>query len=91
MGLLSAKVDRNAFGRQRESFEAPVDVEGLDKPFHAVFIRAPAVVRTWGSCRPVARLGDRIVMVRQDNLLAASFHPELTDDLRIHRLLLEML
>lgn len=91
LGVLSAQVDRNAFGRQRESFEANVEVEGLETPFHAVFIRAPAVVRTWGDCRPLATLGDKIVMVRQGNLLAASFHPELTPDLRIHRLLLDML
>jgi len=89
--VLSAQVDRNAFGRQRESFEADVEIEGLDAPFHAVFIRAPAVVRTWGDCRPVARLGEKIVMVRQGNLLAASFHPELTNDLRIHRMLLDLL
>ena len=89
--VLSAQVDRNAFGRQRESFEADVEIEGLDAPFHAVFIRAPAVVRTWGECRPVARLGEKIVMVRQDHLLAASFHPELTNDLRIHRMLLDLL
>jgi 5'-phosphate synthase pdxT subunit len=91
LGLLSARVDRNAFGRQRESFEADLEVEGLDEPFHAVFIRAPAVVSTWGGCRPLSKLGDKVVMVRQDNLLAASFHPELTDDLRIHGMLLEML
>jgi 5'-phosphate synthase pdxT subunit len=91
LGLLSAQVDRNAFGRQRESFEADLEVQGLDSPFHAVFIRAPAIVRTWDRCGPIARLGDKVVMVRQDNLLAASFHPELTDDLRIHRMLLDML
>ncbi len=90
LGLLTAQVDRNAFGRQRESFEADVEVEGLASPFHAVFIRAPAVVRTWGDCRPMARLEDRIVMVRQDNLMAASFHPELTGDLRIHQMLLDL-
>jgi 5'-phosphate synthase pdxT subunit len=90
LGLLNAEVDRNAFGRQRESFEADLDVEGLSEPLHAVFIRAPAVVRTWGDCRPIARLGDRIVMVRQGHLLAASFHPELTDDLRVHMMLLDM-
>jgi 5'-phosphate synthase pdxT subunit len=91
LGLLSARVDRNAFGRQRESFEADLEVEGMDGPFHAVFIRAPAIVEHWGSCRPISRLGEKVVMVRQDNLLAASFHPELTDDLRVHQMLLGML
>jgi 5'-phosphate synthase pdxT subunit len=91
LGLISARVDRNAFGRQRESFEADLDIEGIEgAPFHAVFIRAPAVVQTWGNCKPLARLGDKIVMVRQDCLVAASFHPELTDDLRVHRMLLNM-
>lgn len=89
LGLLSARVDRNAFGRQRESFEADVEVEGLETPFHAVFIRAPAIVETWDECKPVARLNGKVIMVRQGHLMAASFHPELTDDLRIHRMLLE--
>ena len=90
LGLLSARVDRNAFGRQRESFEADLEVEGLDGTLHAVFIRAPAIVGHWGACRPMSWLGDKAVLVRQDNLLAASFHPELTDDLRIHGMLLDM-
>jgi len=91
LGLISARVDRNAFGRQRESFEADLDIEGIEgDPFHAVFIRAPAVVETWGDCKPMARLGDKIVMVRQDNLVAASFHPELTGDIRVHKMLLDM-
>ena len=92
LGLLTAHVDRNAFGRQRESFEAELEVEGMaGRPFNAVFIRAPAITRAWGGCRPIARLGAKVVMVRQGHLLAASFHPELTDDLRVHRMLLEML
>ncbi len=91
LGILSARVDRNAFGRQRESFESDLEIEGMGgDPFHAVFIRAPAVVETWGDCKPMARLGDQVVMVRQKNLLAASFHPELTDDLRVHKMLLDL-
>ena len=88
--LLDAEVDRNAFGRQRESFEADLAVEGIaGPPVHAVFIRAPAIVRTWGECRSLARLEGHVVMARQGDLLAASFHPELTKDTRVHRLLLE--
>ena len=90
LGLLEAEVDRNAFGRQRESFETDLEVEGLDGLLHAVFIRAPAIIRTWGECRPLARVGEHVVMVRQGDILAASFHPELTDDLRVHRMLLDM-
>lgn len=83
LGLLSIGVDRNAFGRQRESFEADVEVEGVG-PFHAVFIRSPAVRRAWGEARVVSRLGDVIVGVRERNRLGLCFHPELTADTRIH-------
>ena len=90
LGLMDMTVDRNAFGRQRESFEADLDVEGLDAPFHCVFIRAPAILRTWGACRPLARHADRIVLARQGNLIGAAFHPELSGDLRIHRWFLDL-
>ncbi len=92
LGLLEAEVDRNAFGRQRESFEADLDVGGLEGgPLHAVFIRAPAIRRTWGSCKPLAKLEGWTVMARQGSMLAASFHPELTRDTRVHGMLLGML
>ena len=90
LGLMDMTVDRNAFGRQREAFEADLDVEGLDAPFHCVFIRAPAILRTWGACRPLARYADRIVLARQGNLIGAAFHPELSGDLRIHRWFLDL-
>ena len=90
LGLMDMAVDRNAFGRQRESFEADLTVEGLDRPFHCVFIRAPAILRTWGDCRPLSRYRDRIVLARQGNLIGAAFHPELGGDLRIHRAFLDL-
>ncbi|MBI0583326.1 MAG: pyridoxal 5'-phosphate synthase glutaminase subunit PdxT [Methanomassiliicoccus sp.] len=90
LGLMDMAVDRNAFGRQRESFEAPLDIEGMDGPFPGVFIRGPVIRRMWGSCKIMARHGDRTVMARQENMLALSFHPELSGDLRVHRALLEM-
>jgi 5'-phosphate synthase pdxT subunit len=84
-------VRRNAFGRQVASFEGPVDIEGIDGgPFHAVFIRAPWVesvgpgVQTLGVVEGGPATG-RIVAVRQGNVLATAFHPELTGDLRVHR------
>ncbi|MCQ8898291.1 MAG: pyridoxal 5'-phosphate synthase glutaminase subunit PdxT, partial [Hadesarchaea archaeon] len=78
LGLMDMKVIRNAFGRQRESFEADVRVEGLrGGPFRGVFIRAPVVERVWGEARVVAELEGRIVGVRQGKRLAFSFHPEL--------------
>lgn len=89
LGLMDMAVDRNAFGRQRESFEADVLVEGLDAPFRGVFIRAPAILRTWGECRPLARLEDKIVLARQGVFFGAAFHPELSNDFRIHRWFLE--
>jgi pyridoxal 5'-phosphate synthase pdxT subunit len=88
--LMDMAVDRNAFGRQRESFEDMLTIKGLDKPFPAVFIRAPLITKVWGRCEPLAMHSSSIVMARQDNLLALSFHPELSDDTRIHEMLLRM-
>jgi len=91
LGLMNMKVKRNAFGRQRESFETKLDIEGFDLPFKALFIRAPAIESVWGECEALASAEGEIVLARQDNLLACAFHPELTDDMRVHRLLLEMI
>lgn len=90
LGLLDVAVDRNAFGRQRESFEAPLHVKGFDRPFPAVFIRAPAVTRTWGAAEPLAELDGRVVAVRQGNVLGLAFHPELTEDDRFHAAFLDV-
>jgi 5'-phosphate synthase pdxT subunit len=90
LGLMDMAVDRNAFGRQRESFEAPLDINGMASPFPGVFIRGPVIRRVWNGCRAAAMHGDRIVMARQDNLIALSFHPELSGDSRVHRMLLDM-
>ncbi|MEU0081653.1 pyridoxal 5'-phosphate synthase glutaminase subunit PdxT [Micromonospora tulbaghiae] len=89
-------VRRNAFGRQVDSFEAPVALTGVGGgPFHAVFIRAPWVERVGPDVEVLGRVtggpaADRIVAVRQGNLLATSFHPELTGDLRLHRHFVEL-
>jgi 5'-phosphate synthase pdxT subunit len=91
LGLMDMKVTRNAFGRQKESFETDLDIKGLKEPFKAVFIRAPAILKVWGDCQVLSRFQDKIVFARQNNLLAASFHPELADDLSIHTLFLEMI
>jgi 5'-phosphate synthase pdxT subunit len=90
LGLMDMQVDRNAYGRQRESFEVALRVEGLYDPFPAVFIRAPVIKKVWGQCRPLAHIGKDVVMARQDNLLALSFHPELSHDTRIHEMLIRM-
>jgi len=90
LSLMDMAVDRNAFGRQRESFEAPLHLEGLDLPFPGVFIRAPLITGTWGSCEVVSRHQGEAVMAKQDNILALSFHPELTNDTRVHQLLFSL-
>ena len=83
LGLMDMQVDRNAFGRQRESFETELDI-GEVKKFTAVFIRSPAARKVSGGCRVLARFDGRIVAVEQGNLLATAFHPELTRDARMH-------
>ena len=91
IGGLDVTVRRNAFGPQVESFEADLDVAGLDDPFHALFIRAPWVEKVGADVEVVATVAagremGRIVAVRQANLLATSFHPEITGDPRFHEL-----
>jgi 5'-phosphate synthase pdxT subunit len=88
-GVLDVDVRRNAFGRQVDSFEADLDVKGLDAPFHGIFIRAPIVERAGDDVDVLARVDLKPVLVRQGKILAAAFHPELSDDDRIHRLFLE--
>jgi pyridoxal 5'-phosphate synthase pdxT subunit len=83
LGLMDMEFNRNAFGGQRESFERELDVGGFGQ-FPCVFIRAPAIRRVWGRCKALARLNERIVAAEQDNLLVTAFHPELTQDDRIH-------
>jgi len=91
LGLMDIAVSRNAFGTQKESFEADLDFKGLDRPYRAVFIRAPLIVGAGQDVDVLARLEEGAVAAREKNLLALAFHPELTDDSRIHRIFLDML
>jgi pyridoxal 5'-phosphate synthase pdxT subunit len=92
LGLMDAKVIRNAYGSQKDSFEARLSIPAVGaEKFPGVFIRAPALERVWGRCKAMSRHGGRIVLARQDNLLAASFHPELTEDARLHEYFLGMI
>ena len=91
IGALDVVVKRNAFGRQNESFEAQINVDGLESPFHAVFIRAPWIEKAGSEVDVLSSIEDHPVMVRQDKILATSFHPELTGDGRIHQMLLELI
>ena len=91
VGGLDMSVRRNAFGRQNESFEAAVEVTGIDGgPVEGVFIRAPWVESVGAQAQAVAEHGGHIVAVRQGNALATSFHPELTGDHRVHALFVDM-
>lgn len=92
LGLMKISVRRNAFGRQRESFETELSIPVLgEKPFHAVFIRAPLIEQVTDGAEVLARLDDgTIVAARQDKLLACAFHPELTGDLRFHKYFLDI-
>ena len=86
LDLLDVTVDRNAFGRQEDSFEAALDVRGLEAPFPAVFIRAPVIDAVGDDVEVLAEVDDRPVAVRQDDVVGTAFHPELTDDSRLHGL-----
>lgn len=97
LGLMDITVERNAFGRQVDSFEVDLNVPALksvgdgQNPYHAVFIRAPLIEKVEGHARVLARLPDgRIVAAQQGHLLATAFHPELTGDVRFHRYFLTL-
>jgi len=91
LGLLDVEVVRNASGRQVDSFEIDLTVEGLDEPFTSVFIRAPYITKVGSDVQILSKHDDKIVMVKQGNLLGCSFHPELTDDLRVHQYFVNMI
>ncbi len=97
LNLMDIQVERNAFGRQVASFEVELDVPELcrvdpaERPFHAVFIRAPLIAQVGAGAETLATLADgRVVAARQGKLLATSFHPELTGDARFHRYFVEI-
>ncbi|GAB7388483.1 pyridoxal 5'-phosphate synthase glutaminase subunit PdxT [Bacillaceae bacterium] len=89
--LMDVTVERNAFGRQRESFECDLPVVGVADDFRAVFIRAPYIRRCGEGVQVLAKYEDRIVAVRQGHLLGCAFHPELTEDERMHKYFLQMI
>nr|WP_272913367.1 pyridoxal 5'-phosphate synthase glutaminase subunit PdxT [Oceanobacillus massiliensis] len=91
LGLMDIKVKRNAFGRQRDSFEVALDVKGLQHPFPSVFIRAPYIEAAGkADVEVLAVYNEKIVAARQGNLVVSSFHPELTTDIRFLELFTEM-
>ncbi|PHB27061.1 pyridoxal 5'-phosphate synthase glutaminase subunit PdxT [Bacillus toyonensis] len=90
IGAMDITVERNAFGRQKDSFEAALSMKGVGEDFIGVFIRAPYVVDVADNVEVLSKHGDRMVAVRQDQFLATSFHPELTDDHRVTAYFVEM-
>ncbi|WP_312894673.1 pyridoxal 5'-phosphate synthase glutaminase subunit PdxT [Paenibacillus eucommiae] len=88
--LMDMTVARNAFGRQRESFETDLPLKGIEEKVRAVFIRAPLIEKVGAGVDVLSTYQDQIVAAQQGHLLAASFHPELTDDYRMHAYFLDM-
>ena len=93
LGVMDITVERNAFGRQVDSFEVDLPVKGIDEPVHAIFIRAPYVREVCEECgvEVLAEFEGKIVLCRQGNLLASAFHPELTDDRRVQKYFVGMI
>jgi pyridoxal 5'-phosphate synthase pdxT subunit len=90
LGLVDVEVNRNAYGRQVASFEADLDLNGEAEPLHGVFIRAPRVADVGPDVEVLAELDGEPVLLRQGRFLIASFHPELTDDTRVHERFLDL-
>jgi 5'-phosphate synthase pdxT subunit len=92
LGVMDVVVERNAFGRQRESFEVELEIPIIgERKFKAVFIRAPAIREIGPQVKVIAKLDNIIVAAQQNNIIGTAFHPELTDDTRIHQLLINMI
>lgn len=86
LDLLDVKVERNTFGRQRDSFESEISMDKIGIPtFHGVFIRAPSITETGKNVEVISKFNEKIVAVKQGKILATSFHPELTNDLSLHK------
>jgi len=86
LDLLDVKVERNTFGRQRDSFESEISMGKIGIPkFQGVFIRAPSIIETGKNVEVISKFNEKIVAVKQGNIVGTSFHPELTDDLSLHK------
>ncbi len=90
LGLMDIIIGRNVFGSQKDSFEADLNVQGFNRPYRAVFIRAPAIVDAYDGAQVLAKIENNIVAARQKNVLALAFHPELTGDQWFHQLFLDI-
>ena len=90
LGLMDNTVQRNAFGRQKESFEHDIQVEGMEEDYRAVFIRAPMILGLGEGVISLSWLGEETIIARDGNMLAMVFHPELTTDTRVHELFIDI-
>jgi len=92
LDLLDVQVERNSFGRQRDSFEAEISMESLNIPkFNGVFIRAPSISELGENAEVISKFNEKIVAVKQANMLATAFHPELTQDVSLHKYFVNMI
>ncbi len=91
MNVLDIAIDRNAYGRQIDSFSDEIEIEGFSKKFHAIFIRAPQIKSIGENIKVLARYDNKPILVQSENILAATFHPELTNDKRIHEIFYNMI
>ena len=92
LDLLDVKVERNSFGRQRDSFESEVSLEPINIPkFNGVFIRAPSITEIGNDVEVISKFNEKIVAVKQGNILATAFHPELTSDISLHKYFVKIL
>ena len=86
LDFLDVKIERNAFGRQRDSFESEISMEKIGIPkFHGVFIRAPSIIETGKAVEVLSKFNEKIIAIKQGNIIGTSFHPELTGDLSLHK------
>ena len=86
LDILDVKIERNSFGRQKDSFEAKISMEPIGiSSFHGVFIRAPSVSETGSGVEVLAKFNEKIVAVKQGNVIATAFHPELTKNISLHK------
>ena len=91
LDALDVEIERNSFGRQKDSFEAEISLDAMDIPsFQGVFIRAPAVLQTGSGVETLGKFNEKIIAVKQGNILATSFHPELTRDVSLHKQFVQM-
>ncbi len=91
LNLLDIAIKRNDYGRQIDSFETQLQIKNFSKPFHSIFIRAPVIHSYNSDSEVLAEFNNKPVMLRQNNILITTFHPELTDDLRIHKFFIDMI